>query len=193
MKLTKCPEGHGYDAEKFDSCPVCARSKTGARRAKVVKVKAVRQAKSALPAEQVKAAPAPVKEEKKPEAKAAPAPVKEEKKPEVNKPTLTIEDSPIKKPAKKSLYDNQIIYDADFRPVEEHYKPNEVKADDIKQVLSKNKSQKAPEPVAAKTESKPKDNKEPDKFLRLRRRRASSLLLRLLSSPRLQRSTTQAA
>ena len=193
MKLTKCPEGHGYDAEKFDSCPVCARSKTGARRAKVVKVKAVRQAKSALPAEQVKAAPAPVKEEKKPEVKAAPAPVKEEKKPEakaapapvkeekkpevktapapvkeekkpeVNKPTLTIEDSPIKKPAKKSLYDNQIIYDADFRPVEEHYKPNEVKADDIKQVLSKNKAQKAPEPVAAKTESKPKDNKEPDK------------------------------
>ena len=69
MKLTKCPEGHGYDAEKFDSCPVCARSKTGARRAKVVKVKAVRQAKSALPAEQVKAAPAPVNEEKKPEAK----------------------------------------------------------------------------------------------------------------------------
>ena len=175
MKLTKCPEGHGYDAEKFDSCPVCAKSKDGVRKAKVVKVKALKQSKKNITPAPVpvmeekkaeeKSAPAPVKEEKKVEEKSAPAPVKEEKKveekvvPSSAKPMMTIEDSPIKKPVKKSLYDNQIIYDADFHPVEEHYKPNEVKASDIDQLLSKNKVSQPQKPVTSKAPEKPRDTK----------------------------------
>ncbi|MDO4864590.1 MAG: leucine-rich repeat domain-containing protein, partial [Ruminococcus sp.] len=149
MKLTKCPEGHGYDAEKFDSCPICARTKDGARKAKVVKVKAVKHSKPAA----------------QPEVKPAPAPVKEEKKTSgYTKPIMTIEDSPVKKTSKRSLYENEMIFDADFRPVEEHYKPNDVKADDIKQALAKNKTQKAAEPIATKTDAKPKEvKKEPEK------------------------------
>ena len=219
MKLTKCPEGHSYDSEKFASCPVCSRVKDGPRKSKVVKVKAVRRStpsalapekpvekkpeqKAAPVAEkpvekkpEQKAAPvaekpiekkpeqkaAPVAEkpvEKKPEQKAAPvaekpiekkpeqkaAPVAEkpvEKKPEqkqsgYNKQVMTIEDAPIKKPVKKPRYDGETIYDADFRPVEEHYKPNEVKADDIKQALAKNKPQK---PAEAKPEPKKEETK----------------------------------
>ena len=235
MKLTKCLEGHGYDAEKFDSCPVCAKSKDGVRKAKVVKVKALKQSKKNITPAPVpvmeekkaeeksapapvkeekkaeeksapapvkeekkaeeksapapvkeekkaeeksapapvkeekkaeeKSAPAPVKEEKKAEEKSAPAPVKEEKKaeekvvPSSAKPMMTIEDSPIKKPVKKSLYDNQIIYDADFHPVEEHYKPNEVKASDIDQLLSKNKVSQPQKPVTSKAPEKPRDTK----------------------------------
>ena len=179
MKLTKCPEGHGYDAEKFASCPICARAKDGARKSKVVKVKAVKRGvpepKAAPVAEkpvekkpEPKAAPVAEKPiEKKPEPKAAPVAEKPvEKKPEqkqsgYNKPVMTIEDAPIKKPAKKLRYDGETIYDADFRPVEEHYKPNEVKADDIKQALAKNKQQK---PAEAKPEPKKEEpKKEPVK------------------------------
>ncbi|MBP5362744.1 MAG: hypothetical protein J6Y71_06980, partial [Ruminococcus sp.] len=46
MKLIKCPEGHSYDAEKYDICPTCARVKDGIRKGKVVKVKAVKHNKS---------------------------------------------------------------------------------------------------------------------------------------------------
>ena len=216
MKLTKCPEGHGYDAEMFDICPICAKSKNGVRKAKVVKVKAHKHSKKDITASpapvkeekkaeeksapapvkeekkaeekpapapvkeekkaeeksapapvkeekkaEEKPAPAPVKEEKKAEEKSAPAPVKEEKKAEEKKTSsspksiMTIEDSPVK----KSLYDNQIIYDADFHPVEEHYKPNEVKASDIDQLLAKNKSSQIQKPVTNKAPEKSKDIK----------------------------------
>ena len=50
MKMTKCPEKHLYDADKYDSCPVCAekneRGKTP-KKAKVVKVRAVKARQSA--------------------------------------------------------------------------------------------------------------------------------------------------
>ena len=50
MKMTKCPEKHLYDADKYDSCPVCAekneRGKTP-KKAKVVRVRAVKARHSA--------------------------------------------------------------------------------------------------------------------------------------------------
>ena len=55
---------------------------------------------------------------------------------------MTIEESSIKKNTKKSIYDGTIVYEADFRPIDDHYKPNEVKAEDIKQVLAKTKTLK---------------------------------------------------
>ena len=73
---------------------------------------------------------------------------------------MTIEDAPIKKPSKKPRFDGEPILDADFSPVEEHYKPNEVKAEDIKQALAKNKSQK---PFEFKPAEKKDARKEPEK------------------------------
>ncbi|MBQ8123515.1 MAG: hypothetical protein IJ170_09460, partial [Ruminococcus sp.] len=64
MNMIKCPEGHHYNGEKFEQCPICAREKRQTQSGrKAVKVRAVK-------ARPVKAAPAP---EKKPEVKAAPA------------------------------------------------------------------------------------------------------------------------
>ena len=61
MKLIKCPEGHGYDAEKFQSCPLCAKSKPVLKKAKIVKLKPVKRGQP-----EAKPAPAPEKAETKP-------------------------------------------------------------------------------------------------------------------------------
>ena len=58
MKLIKCPEGHGYDAEKFQSCPLCAKSKPVLKKAKIVKLKPVKRGQP-----EAKPAPAPEKVE----------------------------------------------------------------------------------------------------------------------------------
>ena len=74
MKMTKCPEKHLYDADKYDSCPVCAEKNSASERgkapkkAKIVKVRAVRAHQSA----EAESKPAPKAEEKQAESKPAP-------------------------------------------------------------------------------------------------------------------------
>ena len=61
MKMTKCPEMHLYDADKYDSCPVCAEKNSASERgkapkkAKIVRVRAVKARQSA----EAEAKPAP--------------------------------------------------------------------------------------------------------------------------------------
>lgn len=43
MRIVKCPEGHGYDADRYGDCPVCKKSGVVEKKVKVVKVKAVKK------------------------------------------------------------------------------------------------------------------------------------------------------
>ncbi len=63
MKLVKCSEGHGYDSEKFDSCPMCARAASG-KKVKVLKVKAAKRPEPP----KAEAKPEPEKKAEKPKA-----------------------------------------------------------------------------------------------------------------------------
>ena len=99
MKMTKCPEKHLYDADKYDSCPVCAekneRGKTP-KKAKVVRVRAVKARHSA----EAEAKPSPKVEQKPVEAKTEP---KAEQKPAETKPAPKAEQKPAEtKPAPKA-------------------------------------------------------------------------------------------
>lgn len=46
MKIVKCVAGHGYDSEKFDACPMCAKINEAGKKARIVKVKAVKRSKA---------------------------------------------------------------------------------------------------------------------------------------------------
>ena len=100
MKMTKCPERHIYDADKYETCPICAekrRSETEHDKAprKVVKVK-VRAVKArsvseaAVKSAEVKSVPQPEQKPQpapEPQAEAAPAAVEEKPKKKI---TLSI-------------------------------------------------------------------------------------------------------
>lgn len=43
MRVVKCPEGHGYDADRYSECPVCKKSVAGTK-TKIIKVMAVKKA-----------------------------------------------------------------------------------------------------------------------------------------------------
>ncbi|WP_366517425.1 hypothetical protein, partial [uncultured Ruminococcus sp.] len=71
MKMTRCPEKHIYDADKYETCPYCsgeiraAESGRAPKKAKIVKVRAVK----ANHISDIEEKPAAAKPEVKPEQK----------------------------------------------------------------------------------------------------------------------------
>ncbi len=109
MKIVKCVEGHGYDSEKFDACPMCAKIKEAGKKAKVVKVKAVKRSKIETPeikAEEPKKAEIPEIKAEQPKAetpKKAEIPEIKAEQPKAEIPDIRTEE--LKKEA--SVQDNE--------------------------------------------------------------------------------------
>lgn len=64
MKVLKCPEGHGYDADKYSECPICKKSVNTGRKTKVVRVRAVKKVQPEVKAEPVEKSAEVVQETK---------------------------------------------------------------------------------------------------------------------------------